>query len=599
MTVPVERPRVQEILRDVERAVRTGGPQEAIRKLESLPPEIQMHPRLAMARGVCLAELGEFEKAMAVFQEASAAEPRNPDAHYNLGLCLDRTGNAEGAIAAWRHTLHLKPDHRFGLVNLGAMLLKLNRLDEAIEELGKGVEIYPRDPAFRDMLANALLDVKEPEEAVKHCKVLEEISPSGSKVIHLKGRMAHAQDRVEEAIGYFRQAVAKEPANFGYRASLASALASAQQIDEAAELQIQLCAEQPDQAEQFYALGYTLWIGRRWDEAQAAFERAVAINPQFAGAHFTLSFLYLSAEDYERGTEEFQWRWQQRTPIARRPHSQPLWQGEDLGGKRLLVWKEQGVGDEICHAAWLPLLVEDGVPTVLECDARLAPLFARSFPEVEVVPAFDPPLPATESPDIAYQVPAGDLITRLCHWERSWAPVDRLIHADPSQRAAFEEKLSQQGDGPKIGVSWYSKKPRLGLRKTCPLDQWGPILARDAVFVNLQYGPVEQEFEEVCNRFGARGYNDPDLDRFDDIDGLAALIDSLDVVVTVSNVTAHIAGALGKPTLLMLGLGSLWYWRRSGERVIPYPSVRAFRAETREDWENVIADVGQFLDSSY
>jgi len=542
-----------------------------------------------MLRGLCLGELKEFAKAAATFRQAVAADPRNAEAHYNLGLCLEREGDVDSALSALRDALRVRPDHRNALVSIAVTLLRRGRWQDAVSELEKATEVLPAEPAFRDMLANVFLDRKQPEEAVKHCKVLEELSPTGTKTLHLKGRLAHAQDRVDEAIGFFREAVAQEPQNFTYRSSLASALASAQQTEEAIALQDQLCAEQPVMAEQHYARGYALWVGRRWDEARAAFERALEIDPDFADAHFMLAVLALSTGDFEIGTRELEWRWRQRTPVPRRQHPQPAWRGEALGDRRLLVWKEQGLGDEVCHAAWLPLLIEKRIAAVLECDPRLVPLFARSFPQVEVVAALDPADPATRAPDIACQTAAGDLIGHLRHWETDWTFSERLLEGDAARRQAFSEKLARQGSGPKIGVSWYSRKPRLGLRKSCPLGQWGPILERNAVFVNLQYGPVEEEFEQTCDRFGAWGYSDPDLDRFNDIEGLVALIDSLDAIVTVSNVTAHIAGALGKPTFLMLGLGSLWYWGRSGAKVVPYPSVRAFRAESLDQWRDIIA----------
>ena len=149
----------------------------------------------------------------------------------------------------------------------------------------------------------------------------------------------------------------------------------------------------------------------------------------------------------------------------------------------------------------------------------------------------------------------------------------------------------------RIGVSWRSARQRAGVRKSVPLADWMPILAdRDALFVNLQYGDTDKEVAAAAKRSGAEIYTDPKIDRYSELEKLAALIDCLDLVITTSNVTAHLAGALGKETCLILQRAPLWYWGHQGNETTFYPSVRAFRQTSANSWDGVISAVAAVLD---
>ncbi len=156
--------------------------------------------------------------------------------------------------------------------------------------------------------------------------------------------------------------------------------------------------------------------------------------------------------------------------------------------------------------------------------------------------------------------------------------------------------MAEASSGPKVGISWYSKGSPVALKKSRPLSEWRPILSLTGpLFVNLQYGDSEEEFEAACRTHGAEGYCDPELDRKDDLEGLCALMDSLDLVITVSNVTAHFAAALGKPCWVLLGSDPLWHWGAHPERAPFYPSVRTFRVSWTVGWDDIIRKAAQRL----
>jgi ADP-heptose:LPS heptosyltransferase len=165
--------------------------------------------------------------------------------------------------------------------------------------------------------------------------------------------------------------------------------------------------------------------------------------------------------------------------------------------------------------------------------------------------------------------------------------------------AACAETLETLGDKPRIGISWRSTSTLTSGQKSVPLDRWGPILSeRDAVFVNLQYGDTDDEVVQATADFECDIFTDPEIDRFNDLEGLAALVDGLDLVISVSNVTAHFAGALGKPCWLMLQSSPIWYWGHEDRRVPFYSTLRAFRQSRFGDWDSVVGAVARDLDET-
>ena len=195
------------------------------------------------------------------------------------------------------------------------------------------------------------------------------------------------------------------------------------------------------------------------------------------------------------------------------------------------------------------------------------------------------------------QIPMGELVRHLGPDPHDIQFPSRFITPDAARIAGCGEWLRRLGDGPAIGISWRSGRRGEGASKTIGLADWHAVLrARDAKFVNLQYGDTEAEIEQARTATGARVFSHPDIDRFNDLDGLAALIDGLDLVITTSNVTAHLAAALGKPVWLAVKKSPFWYWGTEGAAVPLYPTVRAYRQRDAGDWAPVLGDIATDLE---
>ncbi|MBI3710900.1 MAG: hypothetical protein HY246_24910, partial [Proteobacteria bacterium] len=282
----------------------------------------------------------------------------------------------------------------------------------------------------------------------------------------------------------------------------------------------------------------------------------------------------------------------------RRDFRQPPWDGRPLSQTKLLLWGEQGVGDEIIYAGLVGEAGERAGACMLECEPRLVPLFARSFRQIEVVARSDPAHPSTVASDIGAQLALGSLPGLLRPSFDSFRPHRGYLAADPARAAALRARYRALGPGPVVGVGWRSSRRDLTRWKSSDLSDWGPILTLPGVvFVNLQYGDCRAELQQVQETIGVTIHDDREIDSLKDLDAFAAQVAATDLTVSISNTAVHFAGALNVPvwTLLPTGLGLLHYWFLEREDSPWYPSMRLFRQRKLGDWGDVIARVAAEL----
>jgi hypothetical protein len=273
----------------------------------------------------------------------------------------------------------------------------------------------------------------------------------------------------------------------------------------------------------------------------------------------------------------------------------PRWDGRTQQGQ-LLLWGEQGVGDEIFHASLLPLVPQDGIRITVAADKRLHAIFRRSFPYASVIDSST--LAMQKDADYTAQAPVGDLGGILgLDAEMLAARQTSFLRVDEARREALRKAPGFPERGPVVGLSWKSSNKKFGAEKSLRLSDLAPILSVPGVsFVNLQYGEVAAEIAEAREAFGISVHEVQGLDVFNDIDGLLALIDACDVVVTTSNVTAHLAGSIGKKAVVLVpaGKGCLWYWQ-GGSNDLWYPSLTRLAQQRVGDWGGAIAAAARHL----
>lgn len=268
----------------------------------------------------------------------------------------------------------------------------------------------------------------------------------------------------------------------------------------------------------------------------------------------------------------------------------PLWDGKKKV-RSLLVITEQGIGDLILFSSFLPALTHKTDKLTLVCNAKLIPLFSRTFPEVNLI-ATDSNFPAEEFDAHAYAADAGVHALDILGWKKGHLLVD-------AQRAdTLREKYRQKFPGKTlIGFSWKSTRQGLnGEGRSTAMASWMPVLENPACqFISLQYGDIDEDLR-AAKALGVDIHHDPDIDCFNDLDGLAAQMQALDLVISVTNTTAHLAAATHAPTWITVPMGRslFWCWGLRGKTVF-YPDARLFRAKRPDEWEPVIKEIAEAL----
>jgi Tfp pilus assembly protein PilF len=441
--------------------------------------------------GASLAPRGLFGLAEKVFAKWTVITPNNPEPWTNLGLCLSRQKKYREARSALEHALGLDPDYLPAMNNIGEVYQELGENELQLKNCLHAVSKYPRSAVAFNNLGSALVEMGMFNDA-KHA---------------------------------FETSLLLDPTSFLARFNLAKESSHSGNV----QLAIQ-------------HLEY-LKAGRfAKDQRQSDM-----LDLQLSIDYLTCGHIKNGWNLYEKGFSAAIPASLARTP--QRKFSVPLWTGQSLSsGERLMIWREQGVGDEIRFASLIPLLPESVRNNlVLECDHRLVNLFARSMPEVTVRAE------SQTTNDFNYHLPIGSLPRLLMNSVDVLRDAPPLLNPDPTDVAKFAVRLAEFKDKKLIGICWRSHKlSATRNKKYTALEDWRSVLSiPGAKFVNLQYGECEVEIQQIEHELGIRILRWSDLDLMNDFSGVAALIKNLDLVVSISSAVVPLAGAVGTQTICM------------------------------------------------
>lgn len=532
------------------------------------------HALLDMRLGLALLAQRRLAEALVALRDAAAKAPDEADVQLNLGNALAESGAAEEALTAYRKVVALQPGRPDGHFNLGTQLMRMARLDEAESAYQSALSV---DPRYED-------------------------------AHHNLGLLAQQRGRFDEAVSHYRSAIALNPRHGSAWNNLGNALRAGGRLDEAAAAHEQAIASDRGLADAYVNLGITRVLQGRLQAARAGFEQALAIEPSSADALYNRGLLDLYCHDFESGWPGYAQRLQSapvRSGIRKEAatlqlyEGLPRWRGPgEPGVTDVAIWSEQGIGDQILFSTLVPELAEAGVPFVYEVDPRLLGAYERAWPAVRFLPMSDPPHAQLQS--ASRVLLAGSLPS---HFRRSVDSFSRqpraLLSPLPARVAHYRERIGAMGPGRAVALSWRSvRKDWLIPDKSAALIDFLPLLQTNGVqFVDVQYGDTAVERQQLTAQGGRLGRFD-DVDYFNDLEELLAIIAACDLLITSSNVNAHLAGALGKPTWLLFPAdrAPFHYWAQSGGgRSLWYPSVEIVTAPHVADWPRLIRHVVEKL----
>jgi tetratricopeptide (TPR) repeat protein len=551
--------------------------------------------------GMIERKAGRSEQAVKWFSMAIQENPDVAAYHGNLGNAFRDLGCLEDAVESYQKTLSLKPDFLEAHSNLGVALKELGRLDEAVASFRAALAIKPDYFKAHINLGNALLKMMLYEDAEASYRAALAVRPDSCNAHLWLANALRRQNRHEDAVASCRAALALAPERAEAHSSLGTAFREMGRLDDAVDSYQRALSLDQDNTGAHSNLGVALADMGRLEDAAASHLKALEIDPGNAEARYNLGLLHLMAGRFREGWTGYALRWYLDEYADKPEFPQAPWDGSTLAGKSILVWAEQGIGDEIMFAGMIPDLIETGARVTLECDHRLVPLYQRSFPGIECVPRAAPPVRETRRDDIDFQMPVGD----FCGWFRedlaSFPARSGFLKADSARTAELRARYQERfPDKHIIGLSWRGGSQLMGAGRSIPLADWLAILSHPrCAFVSLQYGDVEEELDDLRRDHGIDILRDPDVDPFRDIDGLASQIAAMDSVFSIANITLQLAGALGVPTWALLMKTPDWRWMLDRDDSPWYPSVKLFRQEARNDWVGVIERIAKALNERF
>lgn len=437
-------------------------------------------------------------------------------------------------------------------------------------------------------------DLKRAEKALR---LALDKRPNHPETLYNLARVLMDAEDLLEAEGLLQAALSGQPENVSVLRNLGVVYLRLHQPGTARDVLQRALALQAN-ADTLCDLGLAYSQTGADQDSEQAFENALKLDAHHARARHNLSHLKLRQSRFADGWPDYEARkLDPQAQFQARAFDLPTWQGEDLTDKTILVCCEQGLGDQILHASMFQDLTDRARQVVIECEPRLVDLFARSFSGARVVPLSDPPHPDIEVSRPDYQIDSGSLGPWLRESTTAFSKNVSYLMSDT-------ERLQDHPDErkPRIGISWKSARAAFGAPKSTTLStDWRPIFVSlpDASYQSVQYGSVATDVQAVREGLGVEVSHDHGFDITQDIDGLARLLTSLDLVITTSNTTAHLAGALGVPVwcLVPRGPGRLWYWFDGEDSSLWYPSMRLYWQKIPGVWSDVFDQVASDLQS--
>lgn len=543
-------------------------------------------PGQALRQALALHRQGQLREAEKLYTRVLKASPGNFDALHLLALVkadAKQMGEARRLLSA---ALKINPNVADAWANFSNVLHALKCDEEALDALDKALALRPGDPGLMQQRGNALLSVGRADDALTCFDAALTAVPANPDSLNGRGLALAALGRPNDALAAFDAALANAPLRPDILYNRANALLALDRLADAVDAFDRVLARAPNHAKAWINRGRALQSANRPAEAVSCFHTAISLDRNDADGHFNLALALLSIGEYDPGFREYEWRWR-RSGMPPRKIGKPLWLGEfPPNGRTILLQAEQGLGDTIQFARYVPLLARMGAKPVLEVQAELQALLstvagvASCHARGEALPAFD------------LTCPMGSLPLAL-KTSPTTIPADiPYLAPDEARLAQWRERLSSL-PGKRVAIAWAGHARHVNDRnRSVDLDRLALLLDVPGIsFISIQRdlrGGEAEKLARTPNLMHVGG-------ELNDMAHTAAVLALSDLMLAVDTSVVHLAGALGRPTWIMLPFAADWRWGVSGETTAWYPQARLFRQTALGDWPAVIARVRDAL----
>jgi tetratricopeptide (TPR) repeat protein len=577
---------VQEVLRAGEGFIRDHGKLDAASQATLGSPVVEADPRLPRMLQEALDQhnRGQLAEAVVTYRRILAVWPEQFDAWHYLGVALAQGSRFQEALEPLERALSLRPDSAVAHNHYGNALAGLSRYAEAIQSYERAIVC---DGGAADSHYNrgvAFMALGQHDSALASYTRANELNPGYAQAHNNRGIVLADLGKLPEALASYERAIKAHPEFLDAWINRGDLLRRLHRYEEALESTARAVSLGPHHPEAHNGRGATLADLGRYDEAVASYDRAIELNPSSAEALWNKGLIELSRGQFHPGWQHYEARWRVKSlKLTQRFPDRATWRGsEPVNGKSVLLHAEQGYGDTIQFSRYCTHVAALGARVLLSVPNALQALLG-SLPGVhelvgqDTTPAFDFHCPLMSLP--------AALSTTLAHIPSA----DRYLRADPAATARWAGRLRPRGPIPSVGLVWSGRPThQKDFTRSIALQKLLPVIQYPALWVSLQK-EVRPSDQEVLARIPAIQRLGEELTDFADA---AALIENLDLVITVDTAIAHLAGALGKPVWILLPYVADWRWLQGREDSPWYPTASLFRQSASHDWSLVIERVG-------
>src|SRR5580693_4136921 len=511
-------------------------------------------------------------------------------AKFNQGLALHQQGKVADAARIYSEVLQQQPNHFDALHLLGVIAAQTSKTELAVELITKAVRLNAKVAAAHSNLGIALLHLKRPAEALASYDAAIALKPDFAEAHYNRGIALRDLKRPGDALASYDTAIALKPDNAEAHYNRGIALRDLKRPEEALASHDTAIALKPDFAQAHYNRGIALTELKRSEEALASYDEAIALKPDYAEAHWNQSLGFLLVGRFEQGWRQFEWRKKLKAPLGLRLFTQPVWLGaEDIVGKTLFIYWEQGLGDTIQFCRYAKLAQARGAKGVLSVQRPLVALLKELSPTIRIIGPDEVPA------DFDYHCPLLSLPLALGTTVSNIPAAIPYLKSNGEKSLVWKQMLGEKNK-PRVGLVWSGGfRPNqtaawnFNSRRDIPLAKLAVLKNPNIAFYSLQKGePAESDLAGLIRDH----WDGPDIIDFTsglhDFSDTAAFMENLDLIISVDTSTAHLAGALGKPVWILNRFDTCWRWFLQRTDSPWYPTVKLYRQEKAGRWDDVV-----------
>ena len=533
-------------------------------------------------RGNTFKELKRFNEALTDYDTIISLDPTDVEAIRNHGNTLQELNRHEEAVNSYNQAIDLMPNHPITYYNRGNALQELNRYQEAIASYDQALALNPNYAEAYSSRGNALYELKYYDDALTSHKLALTINPLYSEAHSSYGNALHQLKRFDQALISHDRAIALNANNARAYSNRGNTLQRLGRLDEALANHDRAITLKPEYTYAHINRGMVLYDFKRLDEALASYDSAIALNPNLADAYWNKALLKILIGDYAEGWKLFEWRWEHYDQKQIRDFTQPLWLGKDsIDEKTILIDSEQGFGDVIQFCRYMPMVEALGAKVILMVPKVLTALVSTLEGNFTVVETGDP------LPNFDFQCPMMSLPLAFKTTTESIPANIPYLYSNVDKQTFWRNKLGSKTNL-RIGLAWFgSTEQKNDHNRSLLLKQLESILQLPFEFHSLQK-EIRSEDMETLSLFKQLNLHQDELLDFSDT---AALINEMDLVISVCTSVAHLTGALGKNVWILLPFAGDYRWLLYRTDSPWYPTAILFRQPRINDWEHVITAV--------